>query len=250
MLREALEKLGEWAEHRLKLQEIESTDSKSVFYDREKGFLVHENEGRRRYHSVYDLDSLNSAVEKYRGDDASIWVGYQKIIAVLFDDSPQRIDTIEMPIAMSPLFNLPMMRKDDLQPKELVHILQTKVAPNSETNVDDLVHELNNLKFTTDEENEQQKSKGVDRLGKSIRSQVTNADKLRDTFSFEFAGYPEIAPNLRCEVEFSLSIDPVEQTVCVQPLLGSVERAKRESLRQLHAVVSAMNDISTFMGQP
>lgn len=207
-----------------------------------------------RKHAVTDMRSLKSALECYSDIEGSaMWVSFGEVVVIL-NDNDFRDDRITLRLTASPIFQSLAGFGTVNDPKKLYRFLKHDCNGAGITPADlDLL--ISNLKFRTEDELSREVGKTADKMGQTIRSEVSGADKIPDLVVFDFLPWPSIEEEYQSPVEVpcQLYIDPAERTISLKPLPGMIEAAKTHATTQLAATISdkwKLTECPVFCGTP
>lgn len=259
ILKDAIDRLMEIGKRSNSIQPHPGDSHKSIIVaeDGVMQFLGHSVSPRQ--HKLLNMESLAFATGCYRSTDMAVWVSFQQVVVIL-DDSDYRDHRLTLTLTESPIFRSLQNAGDPKtpgkfdDPKKLYRFLKHELNGAAITPSDlDLL--ISNLKFRTEDELTRDINKGSDKMGQSIRSEVSGADKIPDLVSFEFLPWPGIEEDYQSQVEVpcQLYIDPAERTLSLKPLPGAIEAAKTKATTDLAKVIQVKwqhPDLPVFCGTP
>lgn len=212
-----------------------------------------------RNHVVHSIDSFCRTVEfyaqQYTGSLQTVWVTKNQIIGVLDDtEASQRLDTITLPVEVSPVFSTIKSLTSALKQEALVSMLRTslktcEIVPERFKSIVEAVK----WTATDQEEGNYQPSKS-DSFKRSVHAEVAGVEEFPEEVEFSFSPYPSLVDEIDqlVSIRCGFQVFPKDRTMQLTPLPGQVAYAEKVAMDFLLAKLGEKLDDSEriFCGVP
>jgi hypothetical protein len=206
-----------------------------------------------RVHSVYTLEDLVNALDKYTGDTSSIWHGHHEVTAVLDDED--RRDLVGMALQESE--QLATLRKlpKTFDQRGLVTFLRRDMA-NAVS--DSMVAIFRGISFRRADAGNGVVTQGGESLGRSVEAAVEGTGQIPEVLSFNVPIYTNVGLRRRYPIAVDVDVNPREATFTLTVLPDEISIAVQAMQDYIHTSLTQLveetigktDDVRIFFGCP
>lgn len=200
---------------------------------------------------VRDLASFINAVERWKSDDSSVWIGENHVVAIL---NSSRLNRITLPLSATPMWQLlNSLTGYKFEQAELVRLLRVQMSDVAGT--PELITAVRNVKFRTVEEINQNIERGSSSLGKNVERAVSSSGDLATTLMVSTTVFDltlDDVPTMQLPfgVRVDVDVDLEKRKFLLTPIATDMRNALKFSLATLQRDLEEALECSVYQGDP